>query len=148
MTKVIAASVAVAVVGSGIALPFGRTSDGVAVGTAIGAASQPLDTIVTLYGHAEITESSGLSSPYPYLWSLPVKTLDPQLHSLNAVLQGSRAPTWIVVSSHVSSWGLTTATTSRLITDRYHPVAHPFDGTVYLRDGADRPTPHLTGSPS
>ena len=148
MTKVIAASVAVAVVGSGIALPFGRPSDGVATGRAIGSVSQPQDTIVTLYGHAEITQSSGLSSPYPYLWSLPVKTLDPQLHALDAVLQGPQAPTWIVVSNHVSSWGLSTAATSRLITDRYHPVAHPFDGTVYLRDGVDRPAPHLKGSPS
>jgi hypothetical protein len=148
MTKVLAASAVVAVAAWGIALPAGRTSDGARIGTAIAASAQPQDTILTLYGHAEVTQASGLSSPYPYLWSLPVKTLDPQLQSMDADLRGPSSPTWIVVWSHVRSWGLATATTSRLIADRYHPVAHPFGATVYLRDGLVRPTPHIPGAPS
>ena len=149
MTRVVAGAAAVAIAAWAITLPpRSSADDATQVGTAIASVASTQDTIVTLYGHAETTQASGLPSPYPYLWSLPVKTLDPQLHTLNAVLEGPRAPTWIVVANHVHSWGLSTATTSRLITDRYHPVAHPFGGTVYLRDGAVRPALHLTGSPS
>ena len=48
-----------------------------AVGTSIAKVASPRDTIVTLYGHAEVTRASGLSSPYPYLWSLPTKDPGP-----------------------------------------------------------------------
>ena len=148
ITKAVVVATAVTVVGWCVALPFGRTSGSAAIGTAVAAASRPGDSIVTLYGHAETTRASGLASPYPYLWSLPIKTLDPNLHVLDSVLRGPQAPTWIVVAGHLESWGLTTAETSRLVTDEYHPVAHPFGATVYLHDGVDRPVPHLQGVPS
>ena len=68
--------------------PWHRTSVGSRVGESIGAVAQPGDTIVTVYGHADLTETSGLRSPYPYLWSLPVKTLDPHEEVLEGVLEG------------------------------------------------------------
>ena len=50
------------------------------------------DTIVTALGHADVTQASGLQSPYPYLWSLPALTLDPHLTTLDSVLTGPDAP--------------------------------------------------------
>jgi hypothetical protein len=66
------------------------------VGEAISAVSHRDDTIVSLYGSAELLAASGLSSRYRHLWSLPTRALDPELVELHAVLNGDRAPTWVV----------------------------------------------------
>ena len=54
------------------------------------------DTIVSLYGNAELVAASGLPSPYRHLWSLPMRTLDPRSGRAAARSPGRRAPTWIV----------------------------------------------------
>lgn len=144
MRLILVALALVAAVGSAAVLPHaGRTTDGAMVGTAIRDVATPTDTIVTAYGHADVTQVSGLSSPYAYLWSLPAKTLDPSQQELDAVLAGQSAPTWFVVWNRVRSWGLQTTRTSRLLSERYHPVAHLLGRTVYLRDGVSRNTPRL-----
>jgi hypothetical protein len=126
-----------------VALPWQGTSVGSSVGHAIGSAARPDDTIITVYGHADVTQSSGLVSPYPYLWSLPIKTLDPDLRLLNSVLSGPSAPTWFVTWRHVSNWGVDSTTTSRLLARDYHPVAVLEGRTVYLHNGIHRRTPVL-----
>lgn len=137
---VVAAAVAwVAVVPRGAASSVGST-----LGHAVAAAASPSDTIITIYGNADVTQTSGLASPYPYLWYLPAKTLDPQQHTLDAVLRGPSAPTWFVTWTKVASWGSVSATTSRLIARHYHPVAHLRGHTVYLHNGVVRPVPGLS----
>ena len=123
--------------------PWHRASVGSSVGRAVGAVAEPGDTIVTIYGHTDVTESSGLSSPYPYLWSLPARTLDPHEELLDGVLQGPEAPTYFVTWSHVATWGMDSTEVSRTLAARYHPVARLLGRTVYLRDGADRADPRL-----
>jgi hypothetical protein len=120
------------------------TSSGQQVGAAIARVARPGDTLTTLYGEAQVNLAAGLSSPYQHLWSLPTKTLDPQLTGLDAVLSGPTAPTWLVVSHSVSSWGLDTVRTQALISTDYHPVAEVDGQTIYLHDGADRATPAPT----
>ncbi|HEY0952485.1 MAG TPA: hypothetical protein VGD85_19980, partial [Nocardioides sp.] len=67
----------------------------------------PTDGVVVAFGHAEIVAGSGLSSPYPYLWSLPVRVRDPRLQQLEDVLAGPSAPRWVVVDGDsLASWGL------------------------------------------
>ena len=51
-------------------------------GEAIGRAARPGDTLVVYGGRADIQWASGLRSPYPHLWSLPMRTLDPRLAEL------------------------------------------------------------------
>jgi hypothetical protein len=130
-----------------VSLTLPQGSVGTTVGAAIGSAAHPNDTMVTAYGHPEVDESSGLSSPYPYLWSLPVKTLDPQLTDLDRVLAGLARPTWLVVWSDISSWGLTTGATDVAVARHYHLVAVLCGRTVYLRNGIDRPTPVVSECP-
>lgn len=132
------ASSVIAWVGS-FAVPPG--SDDHAAGAAVGQSSQPTDTIINLYGHADVVEASGLSSPYEHLWSLPVKTLDPHLTELDAVLSGPEAPTWLLTGRSVRSWGLTTASTASIIRRDYREVDTICGRTVYLRDAIDRPAP-------
>ena len=65
------------------------------------------DGVVVAFGHPDIVAASGLASPYPYLWSLPVRVRDPRLRELERVLAGPRAPRWLVVGgAGLASWGL------------------------------------------
>ncbi|MDQ6642476.1 MAG: hypothetical protein M3Y66_08280, partial [Actinomycetota bacterium] len=92
----------------------------------------------------ELIWASGLRSPYPYLWWLPTRTLDPQLQVLDRVLGGPSAPTWLVVrTTDVSAWGRGGARTKRLVDARYHVAAFLVGHTIYLRDGVARPAPVL-----
>lgn len=121
-------------------------SEGQAVGSSIAGASRTEDTIVSLYGHADIVQTSGLASPYEHLWSLPIKTLDPQLTELDAVLDGPSAPTWLVTGRSVRSWGLDTHGVEATIAGRYQRVARMCGRTIYLLDGLDRATPTTTST--
>lgn len=109
--KVVAAVTVVVAAVATVTAPHRTTSAGQEIGTAIARAALPGDTLTTLYGQPDVNLAAGLPSPYPQLWSLPVKTLDPELTQLNQVLAGPRAPTWLVVSHQVASWGLATSTT-------------------------------------
>ncbi|GAA1932129.1 hypothetical protein [Nocardioides hwasunensis] len=116
-----------------------RTSVGEVIGTGVRDASRPGDTLVTLYGQPEVNLAAGLPSPYPYLWTLPARTLDPGLSGLDAVLDGRQAPTWLVLLHGTGTWGLDTSHIAHLVRQRYHPVAEYRGHTVCLRDGLSRP---------
>jgi hypothetical protein len=129
----------------GVALAVTTThasvNPGTTVGSAIGAAARPGDTVTALYGEPALNASSGLSSPYPYLWSLPTKVRDPQLALLEATLAGPDAPTWLVVVRKVPTWGVPTAQTARMLDRRYRPIERICGMTIYLQRGVDRPKP-------
>jgi hypothetical protein len=76
----------------------------VSSGRAVAAAAEPGDTIVSYGGHPDLVWASGLESPYPYLWSLQMRTMDPRLTELRVVLSGPGAPTWVVMSAPGYSW--------------------------------------------
>lgn len=144
--SLIAYVIVAASVGWAVSLSMPQGNDASSVGRAVGASSQPGDTIVTAWGRANVTYSSGLSSPYAQLWSLPAKTIDPQLTELNGVLTGPSAPTWLVSGPTIRSWGLDTAQTAAILSQDYHPVEQLCGRTIYLHDGLDRPTPSVIGT--
>ena len=148
--RVVRALVVFTVISAGVtcigSLALRPASEGQAVGSSIAGASQVNDTIVSLYGHADIVQTSGLASPYEHLWSLPIKTLDPQLTELDTVLNSPSAPTWLVTGRSVRSWGLDTRGVEATIADRYRPVARMCGRTIYLRVGVDRATPATTSA--
>lgn len=113
-----------------------------AVGYSIAASATRGDTIMTAYGHPEIVEDSGLSSPYPYLWGLPIKTLDPQLRVLNTVLSGPKAPTWLVVWNSLRSWGLDSKTVRATVLRDYRIAGRMCGHTIYLHNDIQRPSLH------
>ncbi len=138
---VLVTALVVAAVAWGSVLPASGSSPASAVGHAVGRAAHLQDTIISTYGHADITWASGLRSPYPYLWSLPARTLDPRLTTLDRVLAGPHPATWFVTSKSLTSFGAVNRTTERLLATRYHLVAHLDGRTVYLHNGIARPTP-------
>jgi hypothetical protein len=84
--------------------------------------------------------ASGLSTPYPYLWSLPARTLDPGMRRLERLLAGPAAPTWVVDYSGVNSWDLDADGGLRtLLAERYDVAGEICGRPVHLRTDAPRP---------
>lgn len=78
----------------------------VSVGEAIGAAAEPGDTMTVFGGRADLQLASGLESPYPFLWSLPMRTMDPELQQLRSVLLSEEAPNWFLLAVSITAWDL------------------------------------------
>jgi hypothetical protein len=111
-------------------------------GQAIGAASEPGDTIVVFGGRSDIVMASGLESPYAYLWSLPMRTLDPDLDRLVTLLDGPHRPTWFVESIPLDSWTGTGNPRLQDALDRhYEPHGDGCGHQIYLRNDVTRPVP-------
>ncbi|MBF4162770.1 hypothetical protein [Nocardioides acrostichi] len=84
---------------------------------------RPGDTGVVAFGGPQVLDGAGLASPYPYLWSLPVRVRDPQLTHFTHLLRSPRAPTWLVrVGDSLGSWGLDATTADQIVARRYRVV--------------------------
>jgi hypothetical protein len=143
---VLTATALAAAVAVGVNLTGSHTTAGTSVGEAVHDVAGPHDTIVTTWGHADVTRASGLRSPYPYLWSLPARTLDPKLTELTTLLGGPRAPTWFVTWRGVSTWRFHGggAVAAGVLATHYNPVAQVDGHTIYLHRGVDRAVPVLS----
>lgn len=123
----------------------GRTADAAVIGY-LAQAHSIGDTGYVAYGHPNILESSGLRPTYPYMWSLPLRVLDPHLTTLTAQMRSNRAPAWFVQGSPVNSWHIDSlGTLQRTRDERYRLVATVCGVPVYLLRGVSRPDP---GAPS
>ncbi|RYP82781.1 hypothetical protein EKO23_21060 [Nocardioides guangzhouensis] len=119
--------------------PVGQSKDG-GVDTWLVAHARPGDTAVVAYGHPDILESTGMSSPYPGLWSLPVRVRDPRLTDLATVLAGSDRPTWVVTmrgpgTTSLGGWGIDPARAQSQLDAHYRSVAEVDGHLVYLERG-------------
>jgi hypothetical protein len=94
--------------------------------------ARPGDTAIVAFGGANILQATGLPSPYPDLWSLPVRVHDPDLEQLTSILAGPDAPTWLVVSgTSLATWGVDATTADAYLHDNYTPVTTAGDFTIY-----------------
>lgn len=142
---IVAAAVASAAVGfAGWAVATARGAgapDSEHLGASIERAARPGDTLVVFGGHAEIQFIAGLDTPYRHLWSLPMRTLDPEYHDLADILAGPDAPEWFVQWWYVGLWSDEGGARLReVIEERYelHAVCGD-DKEVFVLQGADRP---------
>ena len=107
------------------------------VETYLRAHARPTDGVVVAFGCPDIVAGSGLSSPYPELWSLPVKVRDHRLRALRRVLAGPDAPRWMVVSgTSLASWGLDVARAQRYLEQHYVEQVTYGDWHVWRREGS------------
>ncbi|MCW2762221.1 MAG: hypothetical protein JWR85_2422 [Marmoricola sp.] len=140
--------VAVVLVAATMAWTFGLDqkdrAPGPAVGTAIGRTAEPGDTLVSAFGAADIAYTAGLDSPYPYLWSLPARTLDPRFSRLRSLLAGPRAPTWFVARNNATMGVLERRGVGTVLGRRYHLVGEVCGRDIYLLNGVRRPAPVAT----
>lgn len=98
--------------------------------------ARPGDTAIVAFGAANILQSAGLRSPYPDLWSLPVRVHDPDLARLGAILAGPERPTWLVVAGEsLATWGVDATAADRLMREHYREAATAGRWTIW----AERP---------
>lgn len=136
------------VVGSAlVAVPVGLhnlSADGPdkaqAAGRLVRESSEPGDTATVLYGKADLQWATGLRSPYQHLWSLPIRTLDPDLEELTALLASDEAPTWLVLAFGLHTWDLDPDhRIDPVFEERYSEVWAGCGVQVYLLRGESRP---------
>ncbi len=131
-----AAVASLAAVGAGV---LDNRSGGQQAGEWLRQSGRPGDTATVLYGHAEVQYASGMSSPYPYLWSLPMRTIDPHLGRLRALLASQHRPDWVVVWSRLDAWSIDPKDATRLdLATHYRLVQHLCGHEVWLRDDTHR----------
>jgi hypothetical protein len=116
-----------------------QPAPGAVVAHSLARAAEPGDTILSAFGDGDIVDETGMSSPYPYLWSLPSRTLDPDLALLRGVLAGPEAPTWVVVRGRHTAGLLDRRGVLALIDARYRPVGTVCTRSIYLLQGVTRP---------
>jgi hypothetical protein len=143
LAGVVAASAAVALT---VTLIHPTPAPGAVVGTALAGSAQPGDTVLSAFGDADILRATGMTSPYPYLWSLPSRTLDPDMTLLRGLLAGPDAPTWIVVRGHQTMARLSDHGAAAMIESRYRVVGEVCGRSIYLARGLDRPALDVSGS--
>jgi hypothetical protein len=129
-----------------ISLGIPRHEPGTTVGTALARVAAPHDTIVSALGNADVVAASGMSSPYPSLWSLPARSLDPGYRTLAQLLARPDRPTWVVVRGPVTDKELRSRLPGPVLSAHYHRVATLCDRIVLLRDDVSRPVPALTSA--
>jgi hypothetical protein len=112
-----------------------------AIGEALADVSQPGDSVVSALGDADIVAASGLRSDYPYLWSLPARSLDKNFEVLAGQLSGPRPPTWVVVRGPNTRRMLLSDASGAALRQDYHAVAQLCGRTIYLRDSVNRQPP-------
>ena len=103
----------------------------------LSAHARPGDTAFVAYGHPDILQSTGLSSPYSGLWSLPVRVNDPRLTQLARVLAGPHRPTWVITTSDrrteaLAGWGIDPTLAQRQLDAHYRRVTDVDGHVVYL----------------
>jgi len=99
-------------------------------------AAGPGDSVFVAYGTPSIIWRAGLTTPYRYVWSLPIRGRDPHLKNLVATLEGPDAPTWLVEMDTFDWWDIDTMDFRLVRLYRYHFVAQICGKTVYLLDDA------------
>lgn len=137
----VAAAIAVATLGNvawaAVTQPS-EDAEAEVVGRWIRDSAQQADTVVIAYGQPNVVSNAEMASPYPYLWSLPVRTLDPNLQQLTSVLDGAARPTWFVDWSGLDSWGVDPSTLRVALHDHYRPVADLCGRKMWLRRDESR----------
>ena len=110
-------------------------------GEALKEVAQAGDTLTVFGGRADIQYAAGLPAPYEHLWSLPMRTLDPELTELRALVDGDHPPTWIVEWVDFEAWNEKAGALLRADVEKLY-VEHGLgcdDRPVYLLKGVDRP---------
>ncbi|RYJ07564.1 MAG: hypothetical protein EON52_00605 [Actinomycetales bacterium] len=138
---VVAAAVALATLANtvfGLATRAEEEHRSFVVGTWLRDSATPGDSGVVAFGQPNVLERAGLAAPYPYLWSLIVRTRDPELRELTAVMEGPDRPTWVVDWSGPRPWGLDAAAFRAVLERDYRVVATVCERRVWLERSTTR----------
>lgn len=97
--------------------------------------ARPGDTAVVAFGGANILRETDLTSPYPDLWSLPVRVHDPDLTAFGALLSSDTRPTWVVVAgASLSTWGVDGDAADLVLAEHYDHAVTAGEWTIFRSD--------------
>jgi hypothetical protein len=118
----VAVASAVAGVAPAVASPPGPLSDEVAVVRFLREHDHLGRTAVVTFGHPSILRAAGMHSPYPLLWSLPMRVEDPHLRRLTPLLRHRRVE-WVLVDPvAMRSWDMSGTRAERVLARNYRPA--------------------------
>jgi len=137
---VVSSVIVTAVASPTIAIAHARSSsEAYTTGRWVAESADAGDSIVVPLSHANVVEAAGLRPGYPYSWSLPARTLDPQLRLLARTLNGPAGPTWVVRWDPTGTWGLDPrGTVDEALRTHYRTVATVCGHPVWLHRGDSR----------
>lgn len=115
-----------------VAVPPDDGVEAEVVGAWLRESADPSDSAVVAYGQPNVLANADMTSPYPYLWSLPVRTLDPDLTAMSDVLAGADRPAWLVDWSGIDSWGVDSTALKTVLEREYREVAEVCGRTIWL----------------
>jgi hypothetical protein len=137
--RIVAAMTVLTAVASPTAALANGPGEAWTIGQWVSRSAAPDDSITVPYTHANVIAASGLRPAYPYLWSLPIRTLDPHLATLTATLDDPHGPTWVVIWDHPRTWNLDRRDQlQRSLHEHYRMVAHVCRHPVWLRSDVTR----------
>jgi hypothetical protein len=108
----------------------------------------PGQTAYVLYARVNALFYTHLPSPFPYHWSLMMRSVPGATTQLRTLLASPRRPTWIISQDGPRGYRLdSSGATARLITLHYRRVARVCTRPILLARGAPaKPPPPMTGS--
>jgi 4-amino-4-deoxy-L-arabinose transferase-like glycosyltransferase len=119
----------------------------VTIGHYVRARALPHQTLYVLYAKVNVLYYAGLRDPFPYNWSLMMRSAPGAQARLRLLLASSRRPTWVVRAQPTKAFGLDqSGVTRRLLAEHYRRVTTLCGTTLFLERGArDRPPPPTGG---
>ncbi len=145
LTAVALAILALAGAAVGSGFDQGSAVEAKAIGEYVRDRSEPGDTIYVRYAKANINFYSGLRNPYPYEWSLMLRTLGDAQPRLRALLRSNDRPTWVAAWEPSDAYGLDAGGVTASLMRRHYRVVGQVCGTpVLLERGLSRPGPRTS----
>ncbi|MEA2249597.1 MAG: hypothetical protein QOH46_4126 [Solirubrobacteraceae bacterium] len=90
--------------------------------------ARPGDTQYVMYARANVDYYAALPSPFPYAWSLMMRTIPGAPAQLGRVLDSAQRPTWIVGWQAPDAWGLDPHGTLAADLEQHYRVAAVIGG--------------------
>jgi hypothetical protein len=124
-------------------VPDAYQQTAVSIGRYIRERALPDQTAYALYARVNVVYYSGLPSPFPYNWSLMMRSVPGAEERLRGLLASSDRPTWIVKAQSTRAFGLDRSGATKSLLARYYRPAGTVCGTQLLlaRGAGARPPP-------
>jgi hypothetical protein len=120
----------------------------VSLGRYVADRAEPGQTAYVMYARVNALFYTGLRSPYPYHWSLMMRTIPGAVHQLRALLASPQRPVWIIGQDKPKGYGLDhSGATAKLVREHYRVIAHVCHKPILLERGQrSRAAPQLIRS--
>jgi hypothetical protein len=104
----------------------------ITIGHYVRAHSQRNRSIYVMYAGVNVEYYSGLRDPFPYNWSLMMRSVPGAQERLRRLLASPSRPTWVVEAQRPGAFGLDRSGATKRLLERHYRVAANVRGTPLL----------------